>query len=67
MTYFILGIIVAILLYMLRSKFLVDKDQELMLQLKEQEKKTQELEQKYEEAKNKFTDIANKYKRESRD
>lgn len=70
MTTFVLGIglaIIAFIFYMKhKTKNLIDKERELMLQLKEQESETSKLEQNYEEAKNNFNKYAAKYQRDSK-
>lgn len=66
MIYFILGVLIAIIVYILFKKFksqnLLDKERELTVKLKEQEKITSESEASYEAAKDKFRGIANTYK-----
>lgn len=69
MTYFIIGIITSSILFIMylkmRKNNLIDKERDLMLQLKEQEKETLKLEQEYEKRKNNFRDMADKFKRDS--
>lgn len=67
MTYFIIGIIMTIILFIMYNKMkqnnLIDKERELMLQLKEQEKETLKLEQEYEKRKKNFFDMVGEFER----
>ena len=69
MTYFIIGVIITAIVFIMLNKMrnnnLVDKERELEVKLKEQERITSESEASYEDAKNKFRGIANTYKQPS--
>jgi parvulin-like peptidyl-prolyl isomerase len=69
MVYFILGIVLAVIISLLirkaRLNKLIDKERELIVKLKEQQRVSAESEASYEEAKNKFRDIANKHTSQS--
>lgn len=61
MVYIVLGIIIAVLALLLYRKLLIDKEQQLEVKLKEQNKVSVESEKNYEKAKHVFRDIANNY------
>lgn len=67
MTYFILGLGIACILFVFymktRTRDLLDKEREKMIELKEQQKETARLEDEYERRKKRFFDLANEFER----
>jgi hypothetical protein len=61
MVYIVLITIIVVLALLLRRKLLIDKEHELEVKLKEQQKVSAESEKNYEKAKYVFRDIANNY------